>query len=612
MVGGGMKGVWAGVAVVAGVALAAPAWAGSVKASSELTDSDGVRHPAELAVDGLLSTAWAEGVPGPGGGAWLEIRLDGPTDIAAISIWPGDLSEGVRSLKEKGRPSLITVELDGVVDALGEPVQAQGRVRDVNDYGIQRIDIPIEGRTSVVRVRIDEADSGFLASDVYVAEVAVNLVAGDAPPTVAAVSTWEASPKAERERTRHRDDVVALFDAIDAAEFGDRDKLAVLMDYVRDGAPFLRRQVARTVPVGFRVAALPPDAVAVEALLKLKDANAIPALSTGATRLTGAAERELRAKVSLFEAYAELQGGPRRNLPTWGTTGWEDGALRGFGEPADVALSVFGDLYVADTGNHRVSVFGPSGAVRGTFGVGKPSIQTAWFRKGRAHYVSGREASDKPGGFTNPVAVATLPVGEGEVLGVLDAMGFVSLLSAEGAVQSRFKVRADGGISPGVDGEAHLLLTSGKVVVVWGNEVITYDLDGDELSRWSIEGGVPLTALLIKGGKLLLGFRSGVAQYTADGFRQATVIDDELPAGFEAYDLAADEKGKVWAITDNGWAVKFKKPGKVDYAVRWSERGGRVPRAAVREDYLWITTGDRIVRLDALEAKKKAELAEAE
>ena len=40
-----------------------------------------------------------------------------------------------------------------------------------------------------------------------------------------------------------------------------------------DGAPFLRRQVQSLVPMGYRVQALQPDTVAIEALLKLKDSN---------------------------------------------------------------------------------------------------------------------------------------------------------------------------------------------------------------------------------------------------------------------------------------------------------------------------------------------------
>ena len=48
---------------------------GSVRASSTLIDSDNQRHPADKAVDGLLSKGWGEGADGYGEGAWLDIDL---------------------------------------------------------------------------------------------------------------------------------------------------------------------------------------------------------------------------------------------------------------------------------------------------------------------------------------------------------------------------------------------------------------------------------------------------------------------------------------------------------------------------------------------------------
>ena len=89
---------------LATLTLAGAATAGTPKASSELKNDDGERYPVSLAFDGLLHTGWAEGEMGDGTGSWLELPLDGLTEVRSVSIWPGNMSLGERSLREFGRP----------------------------------------------------------------------------------------------------------------------------------------------------------------------------------------------------------------------------------------------------------------------------------------------------------------------------------------------------------------------------------------------------------------------------------------------------------------------------------------------------------------------------
>lgn len=590
------------------------ALAGAVSASSELPANDSGRHGASAAFDGLLSTAWAEGEMGVGEGSWIELRLDSVTEIRSISVWPGDLSNGERSLKENGRPHTITVTFDGAPYDPEDPTAPLIRLRDGAEHGIQRVDLmldtPVKART--VRFHIAQAYAGYIRNDTYVAEIALNLDA-ETNAKSSRLDAWLASSAGEKAKAKHREEVIELFDRVDTAEFGDRDALRTIMNYATDGAPYLRDRVARDVPYGFRVGALPPDEVAIQALLKLKDANAIPALTQAALRLSGVAQRKLLARVAYFEAFAELNNGGRRNLATWGVEGWEKGALRPLGEPMGIALGVYGDLYVGDVGNHRVQVFDQDGRSRATWGLGSATVSDVWFSGRRAPYVSGNEASAKPGGFTNPVDVDVLSGREADEVYVLDALGRVQVMSDKGEVLRAWKLDTATGSSAGIGGAAHLVLVRGKVVVLWGSEAFVYSPTGTLEAQWTIEEGAPLTAVGLKNGRLALGFRRSASMYGLDGFRFSEIIgSDDLPLGYEAWSLGVDEKGKLWVVTDHGFALKFKKPGKVDYSVRFSEVGVPTPRFAVLDDMLYVVSAGTIHPVDALEIKQAAEEAAAE
>lgn len=595
------------VVLAALLAPAHSALAGSAKASSELTTPDGVRHGASLAFDGDLTTAWAEDETGAGSGAWIELKLDRPTEVTSVSVWPGDLSKGERTLKENGRPHTITIVLD---DGNGQVVEKSWRVRDGAEHGIQRADVPVQGTARTVRVRIDEAYAGYIHNDLYLAEIAVNFDQEDIPG-LDKVLAWEASPKGEQAKVEHIDEVVALFDRITGAEFGDSEAMDMLEGFAANGVPYRQPMVDRYVPLGFRVQATPPDETAIDALLKIKDPNAIPALTMAGLRAHGKTARKLSAAVSYFEAFAELKGGGRRALQPWGTSGWEKGALRGLGEPLDVGLGVYGGLYVADVANHRVSVFGPDGRIRATFGKGEPTVTNAWIGGKRAHYAAGREPTDDEGGFLAPLDLDVQPGKEGDVVTVYDAEGWVRRLDQDGRIVNRWKVRPEMAPAAGYGGAAHVVETSKGVVVIQGTEAFVFSAEGEEVGAWTIEEGSPITVTALKNGKLVLGFRAGAATYDVAGRRIATFLEDgELPLGYEAWALATDEKGKVWVLTDHGWALQFTPTGKEIRRVRVRERALPQVRFAVREDFLFATAGDEIVRFDIRSIESEQAAAE--
>lgn len=589
--------------------IGSPALAGTVKASSELKDNEGERHGASLALDGLLSTGWAEGEMGDGKDSWIEIRLDALTEIESISIWPGNLSLGQRSLREFGRPKDVTVTLLGG----DEEVSVQARILDPGDRGPLRSDIDVQGSARTIRVSVDEAYSGGIYNDLFIAEIGVNFTRGASPRNVERLNSWLEGDSGKRALDQNRESVVELFDSISQAEFGDRESLQVLMDQAGDGAPFLRRQVQSLVPLGYRVQALRPDSVAIEALLKLKDSNAIPALERAALRSVGQKARRLQAQVETFQAYQDLVGGGRMNIPPFGTTGWEEGALQSLGEPMNIEVDPFGAVWVADVANNRLQRFSFNGIHEQTWGHSEAGIASSWFQRPRTAYVAGSQAGDKSGEFATAVDLAQIPTKDGGRIAVLDGKARVTILDELGDVARVISAPADGGVIPGVGGEAFLVYLKGeRLAVVWGNEGWVFSLDGENLGHFELEDGAPTGAVALKNGKLGLIYGKALVMYSLDGFRHGDIMDGALGTGFEAWDITMDDRGKLWAVTDMGDIIKFKKAGKIDYKVRGFEYDLKTPRMAVYDDICFVMDRDEIKKVDALELNARAQLDDQE
>jgi hypothetical protein len=591
---------------------AAPAWANTPSASTELEDAEGEEHPAEHAFDGLLSTGWAEGESGTGDGATLSLRLSRPTDVESVSIWPGNLSMGRRSLREYGRPRTLRITLsDGRDTTVTEEIRLQDGAKE--RVGPQRVDVELalEGARSLEIELVDSFEGGVF-NHVFISEVALNFDEGPTPDAVDRIKSYEGSSAGERARKANYDEIVGLFGKIQEAQFGDRDALAEIMDRAGDGAPYLRRQLSR-VPYGFRIQALPPDPTAIEALQKLGDSNAIPAFEMAALRTTGKVQRKYELQAEYFLAYQELQGGGDRNIPYWGQEGWEPGAFRSFGEPMGLDVDQFGDLHIADLGNHRIQRFRPEGRHDRIWGP-EPDITNVWFDGIRPYYVAGSEPGEKPGQFVHPVDVDMIPGKEADGFAVLDAKGRVQLFDEQGNPTIGWTVRSNDTIRPNVGGEGYIEASKKRIVVVWGNEVFVYGLDSEELATWKTDDGVPNGVETLKNGKLAMVFGDEVIMYSVDGFRHGTILEaDDIGPGIEDWDLFLDEKKRLWVVTDTGLLAKYKRPGKPEFEpLVISEVDLISPRIAVFDSIAYVLERDRILKVDALELLKKRELAEEE
>ena len=142
-----------------------------------------------------------------------------------------------------------------------------------------------------------------------------------------------------------------------------------------------------------------------------------------------------------------------------------------------------------------------------------------------------------------------------------------------------------------------------NAVVVWGNEgaVLSFP-EWSVVERFTLEDGAPSGAVMFKSGKMGLIYGQSMVLYSTDGFRHGTIIDtDDLGVGYEDWGVSMDEKGKLWAVLDTGEIVKFKKPGKVDFQIRLTDYSLPTPRIAVVEDYVFVTSRDKIERGDSQE-----------
>jgi KaiC/GvpD/RAD55 family RecA-like ATPase len=579
---------------------------GRVTASSELVDPEDkkIRYGASLAVDGLLQDGWGEGEDGYGEGSWLEIDLGQATEIAEVNIWPGNLSEGKKSYREYSRPKKVQL-------TIGDTTQEVVFLDRIQRFDVT-LDEPVTART--IKIEVTEVYEGFVFSDLFIAEVAVNF--NTSREQIQPVVDWLATDAAQAKWDAHDEKIKDAFRAISAAEFGDDEQLAWIMDQAGDGSEFMRGEVPRRVDVGYRAAALKPDETAIDALAKLKDANSIPAIEMAQLRSTGAQRRELEDLVEIFYAYQDLIGGANLNVPYWGESGWSLGQIQSFGEPTPIEINPEGDLYIADIGNNRVQRFTYEGRADKAWGGSEPNITDVWFDKGRAWYVSGAAPGDKNNQFQNPLDIELIPVGEGTGFAVLDATMRVQTYDEAGRPMIGWPVNSNAKLDDGVGGEAYLAWVPKKkrLMVVLGDELIAYNLDAEELGRWELEDGTPNGLEVGKNNKLYFIYGRDVVLYDVDGFRHGVIWDEDvLGEGFEDMDLTIDQDGKLWIVTDQGWVHKMKSHKKVDYSVKFSDISLIKPRIAVQDDILYCVDRDRIIRLDALQAKIDAEeLAEEE
>ena len=578
------------------------AQAGTPRASSELKNDKG-HFSARNAFDGLLSTSWAEGDRGSGKDSWLELDLGRSTTIDSVSIWPGDLSRGKKSLREYARPERVQIYVDG--KAVGEETRI--------DEGVRRVDIPVGTSGRKMRVVVVNAEEGYVFQDLHIAEVAINYVDDD-PATRSRLLAWLEGSAGQKAKAAWTQQVEEAYGACKSSDFGDRESFMFLADAVADGAQFLRPMVARYVPEGYRAQALASSKRAQKAVRLLKDPNAVPSLELATTRARGDDAVFMTEQVEIFEAYADLIGGKNFNVGYWGEPGFVLGALQSFGEPLNLEATRFGGIYIADLGNNRIQYFGEDGKPERQWGPAA-DITNRYFSRTREWYASGAAAGEESGQWVTPIDVDVIPEKETDGFVGIDALGRVQVFDGEGRRLISWTVETRREPRPGVGGEAYVAWNAKtkSLLTIMEDQAVVYNLESEELARWEVEDGTPNAVEVMKNGKLLMAFGREIMMYNMDGFRYGTVIPyEQLDEGFEDMDITRDEQGRIWVLTDTGYVHKFKSIKKKEWSLKVIERPITHPRMAVDKGVVFIVSDDRIERIDAYQLKIDKEAAEKE
>lgn len=185
------------------------------------------------------------------------------------------------------------------------------------------------------------------------------------------------------------------------------------------------------------------------------------------TGVTMAALGALLAGVALASpAHAEA---PPTFGGTWGTEGSGAGE---FNAPEDLAVDAAGNVYVADTGNHRIQKFAANG-----------SFLAAWGSQGTAD-------GQFEGG---PVGIGVAPGGD-----VYVASGRLQQFSSNGAlVAGNFFLNTLFGLFPVVDARDVAVDSDGTVYVLEQSSISVFSSGGDHLDNWPLPAETTAHALAV-------------------------------------------------------------------------------------------------------------------
>lgn len=547
----------------------------------------------ELAFDGLLETAWLEGAKEYGVGEWIEIDLGEDKKVETISIWGGHFA-GKDKWKERGRLGQITVS---VTDAAGKSWQKSVEIGD--RYG--RKDVAIPQAWKVLRITVDEAHPGTVFEETAISEIAFDFGKPVDPLWKEAMDKAIAKNKAWKEAaaktTELRDGAYTKAKANEeySASFD------VLASLALRGPSYLVEAVGKHVPPGFRLQHLQPDLDAIDKIVRLKDGNAVQVFEMAAAGSTDAELREdLYYQVKRLDAYNELRKPSRKTVPNWGSTGLEQGALFGKGEPLSFDVDSSGNLWVADTGNNRLQRFTAAGTVDKVICAGTKDIVERWFGDEDEPYASGCKSGTENGQFEQPLFVT---VGNYDIVAVVDATMRVQTFDVDGNFKAAWKIETDWAPKAGRGNATPIIRWLGDdFYVIIKNEVFVYSNAGALKKRYPLEGGDVQSAVIAAGGKLLVrhvGTRDIVEYNPADGFRQGLWSKSGVPDdGSEDWDLATDAKDNVYVVTDAGKVYKWNKRGKFLAEFQAFENGRDMPRIAVNGPVIYVSARDEIARIE--------------
>jgi hypothetical protein len=565
--------------------------------ASSMKKTEKIEYAPAMAFDGLLSTSWAEDKPGLGEEEWLEIDLGEERAVSRISIWAGAFANA-EDWGGRGRISDGTVTL---MNAAGEVVK--NKSFEVGDrYARQDIRLGDPIAVQKLRITIDAVHEGSIFADTHISEVAF-----DFHEPVDAAWGEAIAKKIEKSRSLKKiveadpEEFAVMWTALKADEEYSSNFKLLGARAVR-GPEYRIELVQEAVPPGFRLQHLQFDETSVEKLGVLKDGNAVRYLEAASAGAVLADDREwLGGAIVMFKAYQDLRKAVRATLPNWGTTGLEQGALLGRGEPLSADVDSAGNVWIADTGNNRLQRFNAAGTADKVIG-GTKTITTDWFGEDGDPYASGSDVGDGPGQFHQPIALA---VGNYDIIATIDSRLRMQTFDAEGVPKAQWVVSSTWQPRSGLGNGTPIITWLGDdFFVILKDEVLQYTADGELKTRYNLEGGDVQAAVIAK-GRLLVRHsgESEIIEYKPeDGFRQGKFNKKPVPEdGSEDWDLASDADDNLYIATDAGKIHKFNKRGRFVTTIDAFEKGREMPRIAVSGPLILVVARDEIARVEQTE-----------
>ncbi len=581
-----------GVLVLSFVATTASARAPRVRIDASSSYDDGqVDRVPEMAFDGRIDTSWSEGQAGAGVDEWIEIDLGQMTDVGSVSIWAGDFSDGTKRFGEQNRlkvAEVIFVSEEG----------AETRVMEFGDR-FTRHEIRIGKAIRKLKVVVKEVYAGSIFDNSHVAEIALDFPTRLGEATVK-LDKWSegkdhAAAAAEYEEAR----AAAYAGCKAGEEYSSNFKF--LARAAVHGPPYIVDEVLAQVPAGYRASFLEFDEEAIEKIQRLKDVNAIPYLETALARATGDDVYWIEDLVKAFRAHETLISSRRHNIPAWGTTGLEVGALNGRREPLSVDVNSAGAVVVADVGNNRIQWFTTDGRVETVIGK-EAGIAWSWFGEEGDPYATGAAPGDGASEFEQPVYAA---VGNYDVLAVIDSTLRVQTFDEEGAAIGDWVIPSSFGVHPGRGCATPIITWWGDTFYfLLGREVWAYAKTGEQQAKFELADQIQAGVVL--DGKLLVRHEGNdVVEYAlADGFQQGKWLKKPVDEdGSEDWDMATDADDNLYVATDAGWLYVYNKRGKFQRKMQMFGNPKDRMRIAVSPtmETLYVSAEDEIHRIDLSE-----------
>ena len=550
-----------------------------ITASSAARDAGKLLGP-ELALDGDLATVWQAAGPSSGENEWLEIEFRTPRPIASLTLFGGDFSS-----------QSAFVAHNHVAEAVLELTTKAGQETIPLTFAarFEPLRLPLGREVRKLRLTLKRLYAGAIYANGCLAELAFDLELKD-PSVLAALDGWRHSQVGESQLTQWRS---RLQEARTALKAGNLEAFPPVLDAARRGLDPIRAFLSTRLAPGFVLSHLDPEPLAIEIIQDLGLPDAVPAVEQAVWLVDDVDASRMRELVSFLIASGELHRAPRRNLPRFGTTGWEPGAFQSLNGPLPFAADNAGYLYVADVGNNRVQRLDPDGQFERSSGS-TPQITRTFLDLEVPHYVTGHRPGEATGQFVQPVALAS---NGKDKLVVLDAHARLQVLDVDLHALLQWRLPDDAGVSLS-PGEAYprLLWHERRIYCLWGSKVFVFDEGGKLTRRFALQQPAR-AAVAFK--RMLLVYHGGrtLHHYGLDGVYLGELHNLPEKDPVEDLELAVGPDKRLYVHSDQSQLYRYSFKGELLATGRSGMPVGAPVRLAVTPEVVLMSANDRLKRL---------------